>query len=260
METNDARTLLKKIQTPIQRRISKCGLFGMIFGLLLLIIGLILLLVILFSPETLNTPETKKCFFMIKHFNHTSIDKYIDRRLKSIIIKITEDRLNNTKYYNDELKPYVQNMQKADILVYISVEPKSIEILNNKFSDITWDGIVIDNSYIKNDVKSVINVFNHINEYKIKRNSLFHSILMTEFGTMIDRYYFDTGMYVTHSKNKTEMSQKFTSELRKGDGLIGLYLKEYGNDLNKIFEVANYIENNHMTNTHFFGYVIIFDD
>ena len=43
-ETNDARTLLRKIQTPIQRRISKCGLFGMIFGLILLIIGLILLI------------------------------------------------------------------------------------------------------------------------------------------------------------------------------------------------------------------------
>lgn len=259
-ETNDARTLLRKIQTPIQRRISKCGLFGMIIGLLILIVGIILLFVMLYSPEKLYGTEIKKCVFMIEHLNNTHVKNYIDHRLKSIIIKVNEQKLNDTKYYTDELKPYVEKMKNEKLEIYISLEPQYVGEINKKFGEIMWDGIVIDNTYVKDDIKIIRQIFNHVNEYKVKRNTLFKSIFMTEFGAIIDRYYFDKGLYVTHLKDQNTISKMFNIELKKGDGLIGIYSHEYENDLNKVFEVANYIENTHMANDHFFGYVIIFDN
>ncbi|BFU23094.1 hypothetical protein EHI8A_040290 [Entamoeba histolytica HM-1:IMSS-B] len=253
----DARAILKKIQTPIQRNVSRCGLTGVIFGLCLMFIGLILLIVLLCWPETLVYWERNKCFAMQSSLGISSIDRYVNERLRAVIIDTRSFNPTNQTYFNDFVPFYTKAInQKLD--VYMAMNPDSISSINTIYSSFEIKGVFVDQNNLKNP-EEIRYVFDQVNEHKVKRNNQFISGLITEFGGIVDRYYYDCALFMVHSKISSEVLSLTQQELKKGITLIGFRLSDFNNDITQVFDIANYVDTFCDSNANFFGYVIMFD-
>ncbi|ELP91349.1 hypothetical protein EIN_153860 [Entamoeba invadens IP1] len=183
------------------------------------------------------------------------IDSYVKERMKAVVIDVRDIDLTNETVLRDFSQLYKKaSTNKLD--VYVSLSPENSSVINNELRGFSLNGVFVDRNEIR-EPNNLLTAFNAVNEYKVKVNPNFSFGLLTNFKEIVDRYYFDYGVFNVFSNNKKEVLNLVQYEMKKGKVLIQLDISFFGS-IDNVFDMANYIDTFCDSDLNFVGYIVNF--